>query len=161
MSVNDAVWHAVIKRAPRVDFSLPAMRNREEASGGLNKKRPAPTPMPDSKVMVGWERKSRDELLALPDWIPPQVRSYPRPYLEQPGITDREQRRNDLLDQGIKKRRYNDPARDSSTPTPYTTTLYATTPYTTTLYTTKPHTTTPHATAPGSRKPLPVPPRIP
>jgi hypothetical protein len=66
------------------EWKLPGFeRTSKRARGGEEGKTPT-TPMPLERVRPGWVGKTKDQVATKPDWIPEEVRTNPRPYLEIP-----------------------------------------------------------------------------
>ena len=101
MSYNDAAWDQMLTR-PDKGYTLSDPIPRTQAASmhaprgytGPPLYKPAPSPMLDQYVKQGWVGKGRDELLALPDWIPADARAHPRSYLVPRGQTAQAQRKD-------------------------------------------------------------------
>lgn len=88
-SQNDMLYSIMLESSIR-DYGLPEFKAREEP----RKDGRVPSPMPDHEIKPNWTGAFRDQLLTIPDVLPPQVRRCPRAYLVPPGesITKRKRR---------------------------------------------------------------------
>jgi len=92
-SYNDGLWATLQSRINGGYTTLPDRdvgRVPRVHTGEMKprKPKPQPGPMPDEKVMDGWEGATAEELMEQ-DMLPDFVRPLPRAYLEPPGSTGR------------------------------------------------------------------------
>jgi hypothetical protein len=79
--IHDSAWEKMLFGH---EWNIPGFeRTSKRARGGEEGKTPT-TPMPLEMVRPGWVGKTKDQVAAKPDWIPEEVRTTPRPYLEIP-----------------------------------------------------------------------------
>lgn len=89
---NDMLYPIMLNGANREpEYSLPPFKHREElkADGKI------PSSMPADEIKSDWTGASKEELLAMPDMLPPQVRRRPRAYLVPPRETNSKRKKRD------------------------------------------------------------------
>jgi hypothetical protein len=90
LTYNDVAWGQMMLRH-EFGFNLAQPKTRD-APGRVKKNKKGepksapkiPGPMPDNELMANWIGETKAQLLAKPDFLPPQVRSLPRAYLVPP-----------------------------------------------------------------------------
>lgn len=74
-----------------LNYTLAAIKPRTEWKQGTTttaKAKPKPLPMQDRLLIDNWQGLSKEDLLALPDFLPAGVRDCPRAYLVKPRQTN-------------------------------------------------------------------------
>ncbi|THX23885.1 hypothetical protein D6D11_10500 [Aureobasidium pullulans] len=83
-------WDQLLGR-PGLNYTLAAIKPRTECKQGTSttaKAKPKPLPMQDRLLIDNWQGPSKEDLLALPDFLPAGVRDCPRAYLVKPRQTN-------------------------------------------------------------------------
>ncbi|THY45195.1 hypothetical protein D6C99_06514, partial [Aureobasidium pullulans] len=83
-------WDQLLGR-PGLNYTLAAIKPRTEWKQGTSttaKAKPKPLPMQDRLLIDNWQGLSKEDLLALPDFLPAGVRDCPRAYLVKPRQTN-------------------------------------------------------------------------
>ncbi|KAH6633268.1 hypothetical protein C7974DRAFT_452516 [Boeremia exigua] len=120
-SLNDTCWNLMISRGNH-GYTLPEPRPKDQAKQVPAKAlqdlarqgRPLPpVPSPMNGVRADWKGETKEELLAKPHPLPPQVRAHPRAYLVLPRVSSTLQKIrtwNATSTQGDGKRKLDDQA---------------------------------------------------